>query len=25
MWHTHLWNVLMFQAWHQHWHGGRGR
>ncbi|MBH1840557.1 asparagine synthase (glutamine-hydrolyzing) [Stenotrophomonas maltophilia] len=24
-WHTHLWNVLMFQAWHQHWHGGRGR
>ncbi|HDS0948402.1 TPA: asparagine synthase (glutamine-hydrolyzing) [Stenotrophomonas maltophilia] len=19
-WHTHLWNVLMFQAWYQHWH-----
>jgi len=18
-WHTHLWNVLMFQAWQQHW------
>lgn len=18
-WHTHLWNVLMFQAWHAHW------
>lgn len=18
-WHTHLWNVLMFQAWHEHW------
>lgn len=24
-WHTHLWNVLMFQAWHQHWHVNRGR
>ncbi|MDF2481272.1 MAG: asnB [Stenotrophomonas indicatrix] len=24
-WHTHLWNVLMFQAWYQHWHGNRGR
>ncbi|KAF1014129.1 MAG: putative asparagine synthetase [glutamine-hydrolyzing] [Stenotrophomonas maltophilia] len=22
-WHTHLWNVLMFQAWHVHWHGAR--
>lgn len=20
-WHTHLWNVLMFQAWYVHWHG----
>jgi asparagine synthase (glutamine-hydrolysing) len=18
-WHTHLWNVLMFQAWQAHW------
>ncbi|MDR2872371.1 MAG: asparagine synthase (glutamine-hydrolyzing) [Xanthomonadaceae bacterium] len=18
-WHTHLWNILMFQAWHEHW------
>jgi len=18
-WHTHLWNVLMFQAWQDHW------
>ena len=18
-WHTHLWGVLMFQAWHDHW------
>lgn len=18
-WHTHLWGVLMFQAWHEHW------
>lgn len=18
-WHTHLWNVLMFQTWHAHW------
>ena len=22
-WHTHLWNVLMFQAWHQHWRAER--
>lgn len=22
-WHTHLWNVLMFQAWHEHWRGQR--
>lgn len=23
-WHTHLWNVLMFQAWHEHWRLQRG-
>ncbi len=23
-WHTHLWNVLMFQAWHEHWKSQRG-
>jgi len=23
-WHTHLWNVLMFQAWHAHWRASRG-
>ncbi|ADV27583.1 asparagine synthase (glutamine-hydrolyzing) [Pseudoxanthomonas suwonensis 11-1] len=23
-WHTHLWNVLMFQAWHRHWRDCRG-
>lgn len=22
-WHTHLWNVLMFQAWHAHWRAQR--
>ncbi|MFD0738339.1 asparagine synthase (glutamine-hydrolyzing) [Lysobacter koreensis] len=22
-WHTHLWNVLMFQAWHRHWQAQR--
>jgi len=22
-WHTHLWNVLMFQAWHEHWQSQR--
>lgn len=22
-WHTHLWNVLMFQAWEQHWRSSR--
>lgn len=22
-WHTHLWNVLMFQAWHEHWRQAR--
>ncbi|RPE81784.1 asparagine synthase (glutamine-hydrolyzing) [Vulcaniibacterium tengchongense] len=22
-WHTHLWNVLMFQAWHEHWRACR--
>jgi len=22
-WHTHLWNVLMFQAWHEHWQAER--
>ena len=22
-WHTHLWNVLMFQAWHEHWRAER--
>ncbi len=22
-WHTHLWNVLMFQAWHEHWQAQR--
>ncbi len=22
-WHTHLWNVLMFQAWHDHWRAER--
>jgi asparagine synthase (glutamine-hydrolysing) len=22
-WHTHLWNVLMFQAWHAHWLANR--
>lgn len=22
-WHTHLWNVLMFQAWHEHWRAQR--
>ena len=20
-WAHQLWNVLMFQAWHEHWHG----
>lgn len=24
-WHTHLWNVLMFQAWHEHWREQRDR
>lgn len=24
-WHTHLWNVLMFQAWQEHWREQRGR
>ena len=24
-WHTHLWNVLMFQAWHAHWQEGAPR
>jgi len=24
-WHTHLWNVLMFQAWHDHWKQQRAR
>src|SRR5690606_1544432 len=23
-WHTHLWNVLMFQAWHAYWRASRG-
>ena len=23
-WHTHLWNVLMFQAWQAHWRRARG-
>lgn len=23
-WHTHLWTVLMFQAWHAHWRASRG-
>ncbi|RRN57242.1 asparagine synthase (glutamine-hydrolyzing) [Pseudoxanthomonas sp. SGNA-20] len=23
-WHTHLWNVLMFQAWHACWRASRG-
>ena len=23
-WHTHLWNVLMFQAWHAYWRSSRG-
>lgn len=22
-WHTHLWNILMFQAWFAYWHGAR--
>jgi asparagine synthase (glutamine-hydrolysing) len=22
-WHTHLWNVLMFQAWQEHWAANR--
>ncbi len=22
-WHTHLWNVLMFQAWQEHWRACR--
>jgi asparagine synthase (glutamine-hydrolysing) len=22
-WSYHLWNVLMFQAWNEHWHGGQ--
>ncbi len=22
-WHTHLWNVLMFQAWQAHWRNAR--
>ncbi|WP_305804534.1 asparagine synthase (glutamine-hydrolyzing) [Stenotrophomonas sp. YIM B06876] len=22
-WHTHLWNVLMFQAWQEHWRASR--
>lgn len=22
-WHTHLWGILMFQAWYAHWHGPR--
>ncbi|MGV8960313.1 MAG: asparagine synthase (glutamine-hydrolyzing) [Stenotrophomonas sp.] len=22
-WHTHLWNVLMFQAWQEHWRATR--
>ncbi|KAF1688013.1 asparagine synthase (glutamine-hydrolyzing) [Pseudoxanthomonas broegbernensis] len=22
-WHTHLWTVLMFQAWHAHWRASR--
>ena len=22
-WHTHLWNVLMFQAWHAYWRASR--
>jgi asparagine synthase (glutamine-hydrolysing) len=22
-WHTHLWNVLMFQAWQAHWKEAR--
>jgi asparagine synthase (glutamine-hydrolysing) len=24
-WHTHLWNVLMFQAWHDHWRSQRAQ
>ncbi|MBF6024710.1 asparagine synthase (glutamine-hydrolyzing) [Lysobacter niastensis] len=24
-WHTHLWNVLMFQAWQEHWRAQRAR
>ncbi|MCL7713912.1 asparagine synthase (glutamine-hydrolyzing) [Stenotrophomonas mori] len=24
-WHTHLWNVLMFQAWQAHWQAQRAR
>jgi asparagine synthase (glutamine-hydrolysing) len=24
-WHTHLWNVLMFQGWHEHWMANRSR
>ncbi len=24
-WHTHLWNVLMFQAWQAHWQAERGK
>ncbi|WP_394540962.1 asparagine synthase (glutamine-hydrolyzing) [Lysobacter enzymogenes] len=24
-WHTHLWNVLMFQAWHEHWRAQRNQ
>lgn len=24
-WHTHLWNVLMFQAWHAHWRDVRAK
>ena len=24
-WHTHLWNVLMFQAWQAHWQAQRAQ